>query len=235
MRDVVDDLGGGRALEGYAARRHLVENDTQAEEITPRVDVSCQRLLGAHVLDCSHDDAFSGTGLGRPLTIGKLVAPGGALCHAEVEDLYLSPLGQNDIAGLDVTVGDTFSGSFLQGIGDLDSVVEDERRRQWAAGEMCAKVLSLHILHRDKVCAVRLAHVVNVSDIRVVQGRRGLGLLLKARASPLVPSKFGREDFQRHSAPETRVLGEVNLALYSRRYGSFGSRTRRRANWVGLA
>jgi len=69
----------------------------------------------------------------------------------------------------------------------------------------------------------------------MIERRDDLRLTLETFPPLRVSRESFGQDFDRNLALQLAVASAIDLTLYSRRYGSFGSRTGRRANWVGLA
>ncbi len=74
------------------------------------------------------------------------------------------------------------------------------------------QALPLDQLHDDEAPVLRLPHLVDDDDRRVVQGRRGPRLLLEPRKELRVAGDPLREDLQRDVPREARVAGPVDLA-----------------------
>jgi hypothetical protein len=69
--------------------------------------------------------------------------------------------------------------------------------------------LAFHELHGDKEKpVVRLAHVVDNADVRMVERRTGLGLVEEALASLRVRGHFRRQELDGGSAFQPRVVGQ---------------------------
>ena len=62
--------------------------------------------------------------------------------------------------------------------------------------DLLAQSLSVDILHRDEMNAFALADLVDVRDVRMIQGGRSHGFLIKAPHSILVRSEIRGQNFQ---------------------------------------
>ena len=98
----------GFALEGQAARKHLVEDDPQGPDVGSGVDVLAEELLGRHVGDGPDGAAGPGqAGLAGDLGQAEIGDPGDALLRDE------------DVGRLDVAVDDAVRMGGGQAVGDL--------------------------------------------------------------------------------------------------------------------
>src|SRR5215469_1902141 len=93
-----------------------------------------------------------------------------ALGHTEVENLGSTPLGQEDVGWLDVTMNNTGRVSSLQGVANLNRTLQKFLRRQRAASDPLFQRLALQKFDRDEVGAIRLIDFMNGADVGVVQG-----------------------------------------------------------------
>jgi len=101
---------------------------------------------------------------------------GAELRQAEVENLGIAAWGDENIGGLDVAMNDPGVVGRSQRIGDPDSEREQRFHLQWLAGDALFQGGALQILHDDEGAAVLFTDVINRADVRVIQGRRSLGL-----------------------------------------------------------
>ena len=67
-------------------------------------------------------------------------------------------------------------------------------------------------LHRDVLAGVCLADVVDGYDVRVVEGRGDPGFVLEAPGPLRVARQVSGQELHRGTAPETRILDEVDHA-----------------------
>jgi hypothetical protein len=93
--------------ERAAARRHLVEDGPQREDVRSLVHGSALHLLRRHVGNRPHHDALPRPHLGRQLRAGPLSGKRSRhLGEAEVQHLHPVVFAQHDVAGLEVAVND---------------------------------------------------------------------------------------------------------------------------------
>jgi hypothetical protein len=67
-------------------------------------------------------------------------------------------------------------------------------------------------LHGDEIHAIAFTNFIDMSDVRMIQSRRGFRLLGKAPHPILIAGEFGGKYFQRHLAIEFRILRQIHLA-----------------------
>ena len=70
--------------------------------------------------------------------------------------------------------------------------------------------IPFQILHRDEGCVVFFANLVNGADVRMIQGRRGLGFALKAAECLWVFGYLFGQKLEGHEAAELHILGLVD-------------------------
>ena len=91
------------------------------------------------------------------------------LCQAEIENLGVPALGDEDIRGLDVTVNNAAGVRRVEGIGDLDAQRKNRFQLHRAIADQVLECDAVEKLH-DKECAIAfLANVVNRADIGMIQ------------------------------------------------------------------
>ena len=71
--------------------------------------------------------------------------------------------------------------------------------------------LAFDKLHRDEVHAVSFTNFINVSDVGMVERRRGFCLLNETAHAILVCSKVSRQNLQSNFAIKFCVLRQINL------------------------
>ncbi len=219
VQDRVEDDRGRLARERQRARRHLVEDRPEREEVRAGVRELPARLLGGHVRHRAHrragrrevvpgpDGLEEGDGpVGPP---ARSLDPG----EAEVQDLHLPARVHEDVRRFDVAVHDAPGMRRLEGVGDLDAhgeqVLQVECRTP--RHHLCER-LAFEELHDDEVLPLVLLDGVNRADSGMVQRRGGTRLALEALERRSVLSKLGGQELQRDAAAEARVLRFVHDA-----------------------
>src|SRR5688572_12406333 len=95
------------------------------------------------------------------------------LRDAEVEQLHLLPVGDEDVGRLDVAVDDPFTVSRVEGVGYLNTQLDKLMDFQWAGRQTFTEALTLQQLHDDERAALVLADIIDGADVGVVQRRGG--------------------------------------------------------------
>ena len=99
-----------------------------------------------------------------------------------------------------------------QGPRHLDGDPPGLVHRQRPARQPLLEGLALVIGHHDVEPAVVLADVVDGADVRIVEGRGGARLAQEAVLGGAVPAVLGRQQLDRHPAPQPGVLGLIDHA-----------------------
>ena len=216
LQDRGHRLGRRCALEGPAAREHLVKHRAQREDVRALVGGQLLHLLGRHVADGS--EAMARVGAGR---YGGARAPFRThqLGEPEVEDLDPTVAADEEVLRLDVAMDDALLVRGGQTACDLHGVVQRLARRQSGAAQDRAKRRPLQQL-RDQVGGPVLgADVVDGEHVGVIQGAGGAGFLREAAQALFVPGERRRQHLERDLAAQSRVARAVDLAHASRAEG----------------
>ncbi len=240
-------LGRRVPVERLPARQHLVENHPERENVGTVIDAQALDLLGRHVVERSHDGArFRGPG-GTPRQDGsrrrarllfrgrRLLLPG----QAEVEDLHVPVLRDEEVLGLQVAVNDPLLVRRREALRDLGCVVDDEVSGDRARIEPVAECLALQQLHHGIGNAVIRSEVEDRKNVRV--GERGyrFRLALEAREHVRIRGHRLRQHLDRDIAVELRIPRTVHLPHAARAEGREDlvgpeAGTRGKAQWVLL-
>ena len=203
-----------QVLHGHAQRRlaherriagqHLVTRRPEGIDVAAGVQRLALDLLGAHVQRRAH-------GHPRP---GQIEAFGvaGEAGETEIGDFDFAGVGEHDVFRLDVAVDDAFVGGLRQRRGGLP---HDRQRpaqfRRPMPGEPLAEVQAADVFLDDVVQSVAVAHLVNLHDVGVDQGRRRLRLALEALQIRGIIGEFGLKDFDGDAAIQQALLAEIDL------------------------
>ena len=90
------------------------------------------------------------------------------LCQAEVDDLQVAVVRDEQVFGLEVTVNDAARVHLAEGVCRLTGVLERLTELQRASLEHLAQRGAFDVLHGDVGAAVNLVDVVDGGDVRVV-------------------------------------------------------------------
>src|SRR5262249_43327116 len=138
------------------------------------------------------------------------------LGQAEVEDLDAPVLGQEEVVGLEVPVGDAAGVGGGEARAHLHRYLPGLAQRQRTAVEPGAQRLALQQLEHRVGSSVLGAHVVDRHDVRMLEGSDGSGLPLEAMQAVGTGRPVGGDDLDRYLTLQTRVAGAVNLAHSAR-------------------
>ena len=84
--------------------------------------------------------------------------------------------------------------------------------RSRARSSRCVQRLAVDVLHRDVALAVwRLAELVDVADVRMIQRRGGAGFLLEPRKPVGFCGDLGKQHLQRDAAIQLPIAREIYL------------------------
>jgi hypothetical protein len=205
-------FGHGSRFERFRGSEHLVEHDAEGELVGSEIHRLAARLLGRHVGDRPEDDPFLADHAERGRARVGRVAPRDVVAReAEVENLGVAVLREEDVLGLDVPVDDPFLMSGRERLGDLAGDLESPARRHRAGRHRHPQRLALEELADGIANAARLPHVEESQDVGVRQRGDRAGLRLEARQRALVGRNVIRKDLDRHVAAEARIPRPVDL------------------------
>ena len=137
---------------------------------------------------------------------------------AEVADLHLLILGEEDVSGLDVSMDDPFAMRVVERTraleDDPDRVLE--RQETIRPTVVVQGVAARHVLHDDVADVFLDPRVVNRDDVGVAKHPRDLRFieeqLAVARAAVLVLERFRERHLDRDVAAGERIVPEVHDA-----------------------
>jgi hypothetical protein len=201
-----------RPREGPLAGEHLVQEDTEREDVAARLGGKAAHLLGGHVTARAQDRARR-----RPLEGGGAREVGAARRvehsrEAEVEDLHEAVAGHEDVVGLEVPVDDALLVGGGEAASDLRREVDGpERRQRTGGGEVIPQRLALEQLEHDVRRPAGL-DVVHREDVGVADGGGGAGLRAEAPEPLGVGAQTGGQHLDRDLPREPLVAGPVHLA-----------------------
>ena len=150
---------------------------------------------------------------GHSVGIFRRLGRGPVFREAEVEDFDLIAGGAHQVGRLDVPMNDALRVRRAESVRDLITDI-----RNLGCGESLTRHLggeggSFHVLHRDEVDALRLANLVDVSDIRVVDCGCRFRLTEETYPALLACGKLRRKDLERHDTVELGIARTVNFSI----------------------
>jgi hypothetical protein len=207
------------ADEGQLRGEHLVEQNTEREDVRARVDRSALDLLGRHIDERPHDLAGAGH-VGRVLgghrrhigddRLRRRHAIIDQLAETEVEDLGDALVGQHHVVRLEVPVQHALAVGPRQAGRDAGRDLERPLDAEGLTAYQVAQRLATYVLHDDERRPVLLADVVDSGDVRVIEGGRQHRLLLESLPPLLVPRDLGGEELDRHLPVEPHVGRQID-------------------------
>ena len=136
----------------------------------------------------------------------------GEFRQAEIEDLGLPALGDEDIRRLDVAVHNSAGVRRIESVRDLDPQFEQLFSLQRTALDHVFQGRALQIFHGDESFPVLLADVVDGADIGMVQGGSRLGFALEAAEGLRIFGDVIGQKLQRDEAVQSGVFSFVDHA-----------------------
>ena len=190
------------AFEWRLSCQERIENGAQPVDVGRRRDraATAQRLLRGHVGGRSHDRA----GLGQ---LDALVKP---LGQAEVRDVRLALLVQQDVGRLEVAVQDSPLVGVLDRFGDVGQQGRDGPRVVLVGVQPGAQAAAGNQLHAEILLTLVFAYLVDGDDAGVVKLSHGLGFVLEAAKVDIVGEDAGPDHLQRHQPVEGDLAGLVH-------------------------
>ena len=130
----------------------------------------------------------------------------GELGEAEVEDLRVSALGDEDVGGLDIAVHDAFGVGGVERVRNLDAQREQLLGFERAARDQVLERHAVEKFHGDEGSAFVLADVVNRADVRMIERGSGLCLALEAGQRLWIAGNLVGQEFQGDETMQARVF-----------------------------
>ena len=136
----------------------------------------------------------------------------GNLRQTEIQHLYFATRLNHDIRRFDVTVCDALAVRSIQGVSDLNAEVSDFVCFENASANLHIERLTFDIFHDNEVRPIRLADFIGMSDIDVIERRRGLSFVHKTTKPFSIAGKIRRENLQRNLATQSRISRQVHFS-----------------------
>ena len=113
-------------------------------------------------------------------------------------------------------MNDALAVSLIQSIGNLRSVGQQMRERQWTFLESVCQSFAFNAFHYEKLDAVLRSYVVQRANVGVIQTGDRLGLALKACPQNWILGEIRRKNFDRNRAIQTGVSSAVDFTHAAR-------------------
>ena len=131
-------------------------------------------------------------------------------CQAEIENLRLPKIGYEEICRLDVAMNDVLRVRRFERRKNLNRKLQNAFGIERLARDALAECFALQQLHGDKRLAVGFIHLVDRANIGMIQRGGRASFAPKSLERLRVLFQILRQEFQRHSAAEFRVLSLVD-------------------------
>ena len=132
------------------------------------------------------------------------------LGKAEIENLGVTALGDENIGGLNVAMNDSFTVCGFEGVGNLDAEIEQEFELEGASADAMLQSGAFEEFHGEVGLSAILTDFVNRADVWMIERGGGAGLAPEAFEGLRVFCEFVRQKFEGDVAAEVRILGFVD-------------------------
>ncbi len=137
-------------------------------------------------------------------------------CQTEIQNLRMAIARDHDVVGLQIAVDDPGSMSFCQSFGRVLQKSQKLSQFRMFTMNLLAQRLAIDELHRDEVRAIGFTNLVDVRDVRMIEGRGRLCLANEAFHPFAIRGNLGRQKLQRNFTIEFCVLRQINLTHSAR-------------------
>src|SRR6185437_3625399 len=217
LQNRIKNNGCGVAGEGGASGDHFVEHGAKRKQIRANVEFLAARLLGRHVRDGPYSLARAGQILfadwGSIASLRSYSLPmldSGLFSQAEIEDFGVSPLGNENVGGFDVSMNDASAMRRVEGVSDFDRDVENLLERKGSVTDALLESRAVEKFHGEETALAVAANFINRADVRMIERGSGAGFAAKAFECVSVADEIIGKKFKRDEAAEVCVLSLVD-------------------------
>ena len=132
--------------------------------------------------------------------------------QAEVEHLHGAVRADHDVGRFQIAMDDAARVRRRQRIGDRNGDSQHLAEAHTVPRNERIEALPAHVLHHDEIVAVGRLDLVDGDDVRMIEGRGGVGFLDKPAAAILVADAIGRQYLDGHLTIQTRIASAIDLA-----------------------
>ena len=133
-------------------------------------------------------------------------------CQPKIRKFRQPVCGEQDVRRLDVTVNDPKVVCLGQAIANLAGQIDRLFKWQGSIPAAVQQTAAVHVFHDQKRPILGTAVVINLDDVRVVQGCDRLGLGQEPSHGRLATSCLAKNSLDRDLAVEPRVESQKHLA-----------------------
>src|SRR2546421_2836249 len=104
----------------------------------------------------------------------------------------------------------------IEGVCNLNCILEHLLRRQWPLPQPVGQRLTLYILHNQVIDALLVTDVVECADMWMIERGNGTGLALEAFTPVGIARKMLGKNLDRYRTIEPRIFRAIHLAHTAR-------------------
>ena len=173
------------AVEGTPACQHLIENDTEREDVSPSINDLAPRLFRSHIRRCpDHHPHLGGRGGQRDRGRHRRTdAPGFRLegfGQPKVEHLHHAIVSDLDVGWFQIPVDDPLLMRGFQRLGDLLRYRKCFINWYWSLRDPIRQCRPLNQFEDQRLLARSFFEAVDVPDVGMVQRGEDFGFALEA-------------------------------------------------------
>ena len=139
------------------------------------------------------------------------------LRHAEIQNLRMALLSDEDILRLDVAMDDALLVGSLETFGDFnrkcEEFVDGKRATAFPGFNTLTQRLPAQKLHDNESLAFVFIHLVNRADAGMIERRSSPGLLLEAQKCGRIGRQVRQQELDRYPAAQRELTARVRAVL----------------------
>ncbi len=193
---------GKRAIDGECAlpREHLVQHEAQRVDVGPRRRPATFQLLRCHVA-------------GRARNLWSIAPPGGEIGETEISEVCPTLSVDQDVRRLEISMQDAAVVRRREARAELPCELQRLVRWQSAdAPQQRREILTVDVLHREKVLTAGFADVVHPAHVGMGDLARETNFLMKSREPIGVMRDFVRQKLECDGLTELQIFRSIDFA-----------------------